>query len=479
MVWMTRFLPRQHCAVVTIDAPGFCVNHRLSCIRFPSMSKRSIPILMLGMTWMLTAFGENADISHILTSRWAVGLENSETQVLDLSWQPEMRWHLVDGGRFVGMGQLRYLPQPGTRPGDMVRGSYAPVSRPALLGDNAMLDLREFYYERSYDDWYVVVGKQQVVWGTADGLKVLDVVNPQSFREFILEDFDQSRIPLWTINFERSIDRWLGGGWVLQLLWIPDRTYHALPDRGASYAFTSPRVVPQVPAGISVELRDPQRPDRLFRDSDTGLRLTGFLGGWDLSFNYLYQYYNQPVLHQNVVQGSLAQVEVVPRYHRTHVIGGTFSRAFGDWVIRGELGYFSDRFFITENPLLSEGVASSAELSAMMGLDWSGFQDTFVSVQLFRSHLPAYRKEIVRPQTDINFTVMMRHQFLSDTLQTSLLWVANMHDGDGMVRPRISYDFLDNAKSWLGADIFYGTSRGLFGQFRNNDRLLLGVEIGI
>ncbi len=41
-------------------------------------------------------------------------------------------------------------------------------------------------------DWgksYFTFGKQQVVWDKADVLKVLDVVNPQSFRELILEDF--------------------------------------------------------------------------------------------------------------------------------------------------------------------------------------------------------------------------------------------------------------------------------------------------
>jgi len=50
-------------------------------------------------------------------------------------------------------------------------------------------ELREFYLETDWGKSYFTFGKQQVVWGKADGLKVLDVVNPQSFREFILEDF--------------------------------------------------------------------------------------------------------------------------------------------------------------------------------------------------------------------------------------------------------------------------------------------------
>lgn len=51
-----------------------------------------------------------------------------------------------------------------------------------------------------------------------------------------------------------------------------------------------------------------------------------------------------------------------------------------------------------------------------------------------------------------------------------------MNDGDGMIRPKIDYQLNDNIKIWLGADLFYGDSNGLFGQFNHNDRVLVGAE---
>ncbi len=57
-------------------------------------------------------------------------------------------------------------------------------------------ELREFYMEADWGKSYFTFGKQQVVWGKAGRLKVLDVVNSQSFQELYLEDFDNSRIPL-------------------------------------------------------------------------------------------------------------------------------------------------------------------------------------------------------------------------------------------------------------------------------------------
>ena len=63
----------------------------------------------------------------------------------------------------------------------------------------------------------MVLGRQQNVWGKADGLKVLDLVNPQDFRELILDDFDDSRIPLWAVNAEIPVAEV-----VVPLVWIPE-----------------------------------------------------------------------------------------------------------------------------------------------------------------------------------------------------------------------------------------------------------------
>jgi hypothetical protein len=38
--------------------------------------------------------------------------------------------------------------------------------------------LRELYIDTSINDINVRIGKQQVVWGTADGMKLLDIINP-------------------------------------------------------------------------------------------------------------------------------------------------------------------------------------------------------------------------------------------------------------------------------------------------------------
>ena len=65
--------------------------------------------------------------------------------------------------------------------------------------------LRELYVDTYVGEWSLRLGKQQVVWGTADGIKLLDIINPTDFRELSQNSMEDSRIPIWMINAERNI----------------------------------------------------------------------------------------------------------------------------------------------------------------------------------------------------------------------------------------------------------------------------------
>ncbi len=64
--------------------------------------------------------------------------------------------------------------------------------------------LRELYLDSQVSDWKLRLGKQQVVWGTADGIKLLDIINPTDFRELNQDTMADARIPVWMLNAERN-----------------------------------------------------------------------------------------------------------------------------------------------------------------------------------------------------------------------------------------------------------------------------------
>jgi len=62
--------------------------------------------------------------------------------------------------------------------------------------------LREAYIDADVEGFSIRAGKQQVVWGTADGMKLLDAINPTDYSEMAQNQMEDSRIPVWMINAE-------------------------------------------------------------------------------------------------------------------------------------------------------------------------------------------------------------------------------------------------------------------------------------
>lgn len=420
-------------------------------------------------------WSDNLRFSAVVESEAAYGVARDRAKKLELLIEPQWEYRLSEDTRFTAIARLHADAFDHLEPGQPGQGEIAPISRRLMLRDRTDLELREFYLRTQLGKAHLTLGKQQVVWGKADGLKLLDVVNPQNFREFILDNFDDSRIPLWTFNAELPL-----GKSNLQFLWIPDRTYHQLPESNAAFAFTSPLFIPQAPPGAPVNLRPIERPNNFLMDTDVGMRLSTFWHGWDLTFNYLYHYVDLPVFFQSLsLTPSGAVVTVSPRYERNHLLGGSFSNAFGDLTVRSEVVYNTDRYVLTQNREDRDGVIRSSEISYVLGLDWSGIQDSLVSVQLFQSGLLNPAPGMVRDTVDTTSTLLLRRHFQNETVEAEVLWLSNLNDGDGLIRPKISHELRDNVKVWLGVDLFYGDPKGLFGQFDQNDRLVMGMELGL
>ncbi len=89
--------------------------------------------------------------------------------------------------------------------------------------------LRELYVDTIFGPMELRIGKQQVVWGTADGIKLLDIVNPTDWREFVQNTMEDARIPVWMIKAETEV----GDNGSAQLLVI-QRRENAVPGLNAS-----------------------------------------------------------------------------------------------------------------------------------------------------------------------------------------------------------------------------------------------------
>lgn len=428
--------------------------------------------LTLALAVVLNAdfvFGEIPEVELQTQISLSSAIERGgELQKNELSIEPRIDVRFTSGARLTGKVMVRSDFADNLEPGQPTNDFRSAASSRWTPGDYVDVELRELFLDFDVGETLVRLGKQQVVWGQADGLRILDVINPLSYREFILPDFEDRRIPLWMVNAEVPV-----AGATLQFLWIPDQTYDEFPVAEGSYAFTAPRFRPALDDQEPAQLQSLQKPNSVLKDSDVGLRLSAFTGGWDLTANYLYHYQDQPVLE---LDRSSALTQVIPTYKRTHLAGVSASTAFGDFVFRGELGYSTDRYF-TSNAN-ARGVEKSHELSGVLGLDYSGLTDTLISGQFFQSSISS-SEGVLRAQHETSLSLLVRRDFANDTLTAGLLAIHNTNDSDGVVQLELSYQLTSDLTIAAGADVFYGTAEGLFGQFDERDRFTLRIVFSL
>ena len=56
------------------------------------------------------------------------------------------------------------------------------------LNDKHEITLREIFIDLYFNRFDIRIGKQQVIWGKADGVFINDIVNPLDLRYFLMQD---------------------------------------------------------------------------------------------------------------------------------------------------------------------------------------------------------------------------------------------------------------------------------------------------
>jgi hypothetical protein len=418
-------------------------------------------IIQVGLLCTMPAF---ADISTELQSEVSYHQSSEDVNKAETTLRTEWHEQMTANATFTLIPIIKVDLQDDLHGDEKRAQSYADINGPWAETRHNRFELAEAFSDIDMEQFTLRLGKQQVVWGQADGLKVLDVINPQNYREFNLPDFDDSRIPTWMLNTEFR----LAENTTAQLLIIPDMTFNELADRDTTFNITSPELAPQPNPAIPVTLEKSKRPDD--GELETGFRFSTFAAGWDLTANYFYYFQDSAVIYRDL--GNTG-VTVAPEYKRSQLYGLTASNAFADWVLRFEIGYVKDNYYL-RNDLVNSGIQVSDELSSVTGIDYHGFSDILISYQFFQSSIQDYAKSIIRHKDSIKHTLMFKQNALNDTLELRLFALLNRDYNDGQLRGKVSMQIDDDWQVWGSVDNFFGDKEGPFGEFKKASLVSLG-----
>lgn len=395
------------------------------------------------------------DIEHlsVVEVGAAYAIETGNWQKQELLWRPEWLTRFESGARLTLRGQARVDAQDKLNPGQPDQPFRARHTRAGIPDDHVELELREFFLDNYVGDTFLSLGKQQIVWGQADGLRVLDVVNPLSYREFVLPDIEYRRIPLWSALAEIPVRNW-----TVQVVWVPDGTVTESTLPGAAYS-----LIPDPFEGARLEV---DRPDS-FSGSDVGARLSTFLNSWDLSLNYLYHTIDDPL-----VRFDASEQTILADYNRSHLIGGTASKPFGDIAFRSEVGLESKKRFVDDET----GAIINTEVgSYVIGVDYSGLRNWFISAQFFQTY--RFSIDEAGRASEEQATLLVRRTALNDALLMETLCIYDLNNRDSLIQLKAEYAMSTGVVLETGADLFFGEASGAFGRFHEESRLMAGFTL--
>jgi len=359
--------------------------------------------------------------------------------------------------------------------------------------------LKELYMDVLTDSVDLRLGKQYVVWGTTDGVRILDLVNPLDLREWTLKEFSDLRIPLWMLKAEGSITK--NGG--LQLLVIPDYEPNYYSPAGAPFALRSTIIGAEGAASPFVNVRTiDNKPERTLEDSKVGLRWrdvieTGMFSGLEYTLNYLHTYDSAAAYYVSTAPGFPVPIKLTRNAEQIEVWGGSFAKTItkglaGDfgkgWTLRGEFAYITNGAM---NYGTDRNIVSTVDVDQYNYA--FGFDKTFLTNWQFSTQ---FIQMIARATEDFDhskytllfgptrgpldkienmLSLKVSTDFIHERLKPEVL-VLYGDDNDWRLAPKISFEVNDNLIVAGGLNIFYGKEQQMNGQFDDQDQIFIETK---
>ncbi len=329
--------------------------------------------------------------------------------------------------------------------------------------DSLNLRLRELYLNLYFNNFDLRIGKQQVVWGKADGVFITDIVSPLNLTEFLLPDFDEIRTGVIATKFDYYI-----GNSTFEVIWMPVITPTETPPESSIW-YTAPDFPIAPTFDYSKEYIDPS-----LKNSEVFVKYSAMTSKIDFEIMGAYTWDDYPTMHiQKTIDPATMQLtglNITPEHHRLSVGGGSFSTEIKGVILRGEAAYYNGKYFQTEDPLQIDAIIQKDYLHYLAGLDFI-IGGVNLSTQFIQQTIFDYDKNIVNEEIDNTMTFMARYDLLRETLHLELFSYIGLTNNDALIRPKISYDFDDSFSILLGSNIFVGDSDGRFGQYSENSMI--------
>lgn len=316
------------------------------------------------------------------------------------------------------------------------------------------LELGEAYVQGALSpDLDLKLGRQIVVWGKSDMLRVTDILNPLDKREPGLTDIRDLRLPVTMAKLDFYF-----GNWNFSAMAIPETRFNKMPVFGSDF----------FPGAGPAPVDD--QPGEGFGSTEYALALNGTFTGWDLSLYGASVFNDAP--HAVATSAGLRR-----RHARLSMAGASANIGAGNWLLKGEAAMLDGLQF------LNAPGRSFSRLDMLVGFDYTGFSWGTVTMEAANRHILGFDPVIAGGPEDArkdDFEIALRAatSLMNDRLDLSaVVSVQGVHgENGGFQRLEASYDISDQAKVKFGGVNYVSGNKVFFQNIGDNDRVYAKFE---
>jgi hypothetical protein len=303
------------------------------------------------------------------------------------------------------------------------------------------------------------MGVQQVVWGGADRLQVLDVIHPLDLRESYFGDWRTKRLPLAMLNLECDLTEQS-----LQMLLVPQTRFNRLPSPQGRFA--RPSVATQLAAqGTSIVQGDRPQEGKPSDWSGGAQWRTTFLEG-DMTLNFYRGWQGD---YRYRPQGS-AHLEEAARFS---MAGASYARPVGPLVVRLEGAHTRGLTGYVRGEANRLEPVPTRQNSYLLGVDYSA-EPWFLSAQHFDRRQTAEQQLAMQSRQRIT-TLALRRSLMQDRLHLSAYAAFDHKHSATYGSLAVRYELHPQMLIKTTVEHFGGNSSS-FGLFGKQSRWIVGVD---
>ncbi len=277
--------------------------------------------------------------------------------------------------------------------------------------DDDNFDINELFVEGDIKNIDYKVGRQIIVWGKSDNIRITDTLNRLDKTAFGMVDIKDLRLGRFMSKFGIGYN-----GWDIDMIAIEENMHSKMPKEGSDYYI--PKQYPK------------EEDDKLL--SGGAISISKNFQGQDIALYLSNDYVDNDI-------------------YKTNMFGVAYNMVFDSFLFKTEIAYF-DNYDTNRVDEVTDG---------LFGIEYNGISDGSISF------------EVANKSKEIQYAIRWTQSYFNDSLDLTALWLGFGKDIQNGAISRVwaDYDIDDSLKVSLGVIDYKGGDNPYLQKIEDNDRV--------